>query len=323
MQPSQRPEPPKLLSTGIAGFDAVLEGGLPPRRMYLVQGDPGAGKTTLALQFLLAGRPRRRARAVRQPLGDARGARLGRRLARLVVRGPLDPRGVERPLLRTRSRRRSTSRRRWSSASGCEPSCSEIDRLRPSRIVLDSCSELRLLAQSGLRYRRQILALKRRLAELQLHHPPPRQPVSRRAGHAAAEPRARRHHDGAARPGVRRGAAAAARHEAARAALPRRLPRLRHPDRRRDRVPAARRGRAPRRSSAASRSRAASPSSTRSSAGAPTAARALLLMGPRAAASRPSRRSTRWPPRRGASAPRSSRSTRAPTCCSRGPRRSG
>src|SRR5690349_8101297 len=43
------------LTTGITGFDTILAGGLPSRRMYLLQGDPGAGKTTLALQFLLEG----------------------------------------------------------------------------------------------------------------------------------------------------------------------------------------------------------------------------------------------------------------------------
>ena len=42
-------------STGIPGLDYTLDGGLPVNRMYLVQGDPGAGKTTLAMQFLLAG----------------------------------------------------------------------------------------------------------------------------------------------------------------------------------------------------------------------------------------------------------------------------
>src|SRR3954466_8628466 len=41
--------------TGIPGLDSVLGGGLPRDRIYLVNGDPGAGKTTLALQFLLAG----------------------------------------------------------------------------------------------------------------------------------------------------------------------------------------------------------------------------------------------------------------------------
>src|SRR5687767_7591888 len=44
------------VATGVAGLDAILNGGLPRDRLYLVQGDPGVGKTTLALQFLLEGR---------------------------------------------------------------------------------------------------------------------------------------------------------------------------------------------------------------------------------------------------------------------------
>src|SRR5215210_6761654 len=43
------------VATGVAGLDAILNGGLPRRRLYLVQGDPGVGKTTLALQYLLEG----------------------------------------------------------------------------------------------------------------------------------------------------------------------------------------------------------------------------------------------------------------------------
>src|SRR3982751_1878724 len=47
-------EPHKVL-TGIAGLDNILAGGFPTRRLYLIQGQPGSGKTTLALQFLLTG----------------------------------------------------------------------------------------------------------------------------------------------------------------------------------------------------------------------------------------------------------------------------
>jgi len=46
---------PSLANTGIEGLDDILDGGLPRNRLYLVQGDPGAGKTTLGLQYLLAG----------------------------------------------------------------------------------------------------------------------------------------------------------------------------------------------------------------------------------------------------------------------------
>ena len=44
-----------ILSTGVAGLDDVLHGGLPPGRLYLIEGDPGSGKTTLGMQFLLQG----------------------------------------------------------------------------------------------------------------------------------------------------------------------------------------------------------------------------------------------------------------------------
>src|SRR6476620_862753 len=46
---------PALVSTGIVGLDDILRGGLTPNRLYLIEGDPGAGKTTLALQYLLEG----------------------------------------------------------------------------------------------------------------------------------------------------------------------------------------------------------------------------------------------------------------------------
>jgi circadian clock protein KaiC len=54
---STTPEP-TLVSTGVAGLDNLLLGGLTPNRMYLIEGRPGTGKTTLAMQFLLAGKAR-------------------------------------------------------------------------------------------------------------------------------------------------------------------------------------------------------------------------------------------------------------------------
>jgi circadian clock protein KaiC len=53
--PNASPRPDSLVATGVTGFDDVLGGGLTPNRLYLVEGDPGSGKTTLALQFLLEG----------------------------------------------------------------------------------------------------------------------------------------------------------------------------------------------------------------------------------------------------------------------------
>ena len=53
VQPSQAPPPP--VETGVGGLDDILGGGFTPNRLYLIEGDPGSGKTTLALRFLLTG----------------------------------------------------------------------------------------------------------------------------------------------------------------------------------------------------------------------------------------------------------------------------
>jgi circadian clock protein KaiC len=84
------------LKTGIAGLDDVLYGGLPPERMYLVQGEPGAGKTTLAMQFLLAG-VERSERAMYVTLSETRKELEGIASARMVAGGALGGGGLERP----------------------------------------------------------------------------------------------------------------------------------------------------------------------------------------------------------------------------------
>ena len=148
-------------STGVEGLDDILGGGFPINRMYLVEGDPGAGKTTMALQFLLAG------------------ARIG------------EP-GVYATLSETDEELRDVAASHgWSldDITVCELQTAEeslkadsqytlfhpsevelsettrsvldtVERVRPMRIVFDSLSEMRLLARDSLRYRRQILALK-------------------------------------------------------------------------------------------------------------------------------------------------------------------
>jgi circadian clock protein KaiC len=159
------PQPSSTLATGIPGLDTILAGGLPGRRMYLVQGDPGAGKTTLALQFLLEG-VRRGERALYISLSETReeldsiAAAHGwsfEGLSIVETAGAEAAEDVETTLYQPSEVELGERMRAI---------LDEIDRLRPARIVLDSCSELRLLAQSGLRYRRQVLAMKRRLALL-------------------------------------------------------------------------------------------------------------------------------------------------------------
>jgi len=148
--------------TGITGLDDVLAGGLAPGHVFLLEGNPGTGKTTVALRFLLE--------------GSANGER-----------------GLYITLSETdRELRASAASHGWSIDSNIEvfelvPPESLLDadqqqsllyssdlelgeaikqifqafeRVRPQRVVLDSLSEIRLLAQGSLRYRRQILALK-------------------------------------------------------------------------------------------------------------------------------------------------------------------
>jgi circadian clock protein KaiC len=159
-EPSREVEEHEV-STGIAGLDDVLCGGLDPDRLYLVEGEPGTGKTTLALQFLLEG-ARRGEKALYVTLSESeRELRLvakrhgwgleGISIFELVPpEAALDP---EKELTLFHPAELELS----------ETSKMIFDRVaavEPTRVVFDSLSEMRLLAQNSLRYRRQILALK-------------------------------------------------------------------------------------------------------------------------------------------------------------------
>ena len=152
---------PTRSSTGIEGLDLILDGGFPRHRMYLVQGDPGVGKTTVALQFLQEG-VRRGEQTLYVALSESRdeleaiAASHGWSLAGIsiyeVSAGEGDePREEENTLYVPAEVELGERMRRL---------LAEVERVRPARIVLDSCTELRLLAQSQLRFRRQLLALK-------------------------------------------------------------------------------------------------------------------------------------------------------------------
>lgn len=149
-------------TTGIAGLDAVLYGGFLAERLYLIDGDPGAGKTTLALSYLLEG-VRRGETGVYVTLSETRaelaaGAAShgwsldGLEIVELVADQQQDLDGEsELTMLHPSNIELTATTRRIIAA---------VERSNPHRIVFDSLSELRLLAQSSLRYRRQILALK-------------------------------------------------------------------------------------------------------------------------------------------------------------------
>ena len=153
-------------STGVPGLDAICSGGLPRACLYLVEGTPGVGKTTLALQFLLEGL-RRGERCLYVTLSETRGeleavaGSHGWSLEGIEVVALAD---VEKAL---------AGKGRTTLFQASELELEELSRLllerigqgRPQRVVIDSLSELRQLTQSALRFRRQILTFKQRLAE--------------------------------------------------------------------------------------------------------------------------------------------------------------
>ena len=153
-----------FISSGVPGLDEVLAGGLTRDRLYLVEGEPGTGKTTLALQFL------------------NEGARLGESVLYITLaetavellsvanshgwtmegihieeilpnEDVLDPEQQYTIFHPSEIELGNTTQR----------IVSAIDKYKPRRVVLDSLSELQLLAESPLRYRRQVLALKQYL----------------------------------------------------------------------------------------------------------------------------------------------------------------
>ena len=147
-------------STGIPGLDDILGGGLTSKRLYLVEGSPGAGKTTLGLQFLLDGVARGESGMYITlsettdelvAVGHSHGWDLGAlAIVELAGDDDLDPHSQQSVFHPSEVELGETTRKVMD----------RVDALRPMHIVFDSLSEVRLLAQNPLRYRRQILALK-------------------------------------------------------------------------------------------------------------------------------------------------------------------
>jgi circadian clock protein KaiC len=152
-------------ATGIAGLDDILGGGLPVHRLYLVHGSPGVGKTTLALQFLMDGARRGESTLyitlseteteIRQ-VADSHGWSLdGIKLFELSSAEQTLHLDEENTLYATADVELKETVRVL---------LDEVARIKPSRVVFDSLSEVRLLAQTPMRYRRQLLALKQHFA---------------------------------------------------------------------------------------------------------------------------------------------------------------
>ena len=156
---------PARASTGIPGLDAILGGGLPTNHLYLLDGEPGSGKTTLALQFLLAG-----------AATGARGLYVTLSESRAELAGVAASHGWS---LDTVDVFELTPAESGAGAEGytlfhpaevelqqtMEAVLAAVERSGATLVVLDSLSEMRLLARDPLRFRRQILALKQYFAQ--------------------------------------------------------------------------------------------------------------------------------------------------------------
>jgi circadian clock protein KaiC len=147
--------------TGIAGLDQILLGGFPLHRLYLVEGAPGTGKTTLALQFLLQGRDQGE-RSLYVTLSETK-AELGHVAEShgWSLQG-IDLYELEATEQRLKPEEEYTVFRPEDAelTDTIQDVYRQVEEIKPSRVVFDSLSEMRLLARDPLRYRRQILALK-------------------------------------------------------------------------------------------------------------------------------------------------------------------
>jgi circadian clock protein KaiC len=158
--------PDERCPSGVEGLDDILAGGLPRAGFYLIQGDPGSGKTTLALQFLLEGV--RRGEKVfyitlsetKQELIKVAGSH-GWCLDKIPV---LELSAVEN-LLRPEAQTTVFHPSEVELTKLSQLLLDEVRKAQPARVAFDSLSEFRLMAETALRYRRQLLTLKQQFAK--------------------------------------------------------------------------------------------------------------------------------------------------------------
>src|SRR3954471_3182496 len=154
-------------STGVEGLDQVLGSGLARNRLHLLEGSPGTGKTTIALQFLIAGAAQGEQgiyvslAETDEELRDG-AASHGWQIPDLVSIFELVP---PESVIDTDQHQSLLYSSDLELGETIKRIFQEIERVKPKRVVIDSLSEIRLLAQSSLRYRRQILALKHYFAK--------------------------------------------------------------------------------------------------------------------------------------------------------------
>jgi circadian clock protein KaiC len=156
-----RDDEPRLVGMGIPELDDILGGGLTADRVYLVEGTPGSGKTTLALQFLMEGRANGE-RGLYVTLSETK--------AELIASARSHGWSLEGidlfELVPPEAELEHDNQQTMFQPSEVELSITtravlaQVEQISPTRLVFDSLSEMRLLAQSPLRFRRQVLALK-------------------------------------------------------------------------------------------------------------------------------------------------------------------
>ena len=151
---------PHFLSTGIPGLDEVLAGGFPAERLFLVEGEPGSGKTTLAMQFLLEGISKgetcmyislSESKKELVSASHAHGWDIDRiHIYDMPVEDQVSPDSTNTFF--------HSSELELSAIS--QKMIEELKKIQPLRVVIDSLTELKLMAQDPMKFRRQVLAFK-------------------------------------------------------------------------------------------------------------------------------------------------------------------
>lgn len=165
MEKTELDQPWERTATGIEGLDSILRGGLPRNRFFLIEGDPGAGKTTLALQYLLNGAAAGE-KGLYITLSETR-----QELEEVAASHGWDLTKIDTFELSAIEHELSEEEQNTlfypsevELGKTTRILLDEVERVKPVRVVFDSLSEMRLLAQQPLRYRKQMLALKQYFA---------------------------------------------------------------------------------------------------------------------------------------------------------------